>query len=795
MSRSGGTYVFKIADMGSILTASTAAFGANFGTFTEGAGRWVAYQHISRAFFVGGANGNVRMISSVCGTPVVSLTYKPTQFPSNQVTEYILQTTLDQFRYNFAGWGTKLFRGFMDSPVISGSGDSATITNAVGTPISMSGNKTNFASAIQFYSGDGTQDIAIEENGGQINYFNVSTPKVNRFVYTLQNPVDWAFVDYLYFVYWGNQALHSASYTSAGPSTSGEVEFKFQDSTGGTWYSATTRSAVENIPGIGNSKCHVWVDLTSIPLAVRKDLKKIMLPMLEASGHSLNGTLRSMAIYPYRGGKAYKLQTQATDTLSANPPQEDLVYYVRYVSADGLYVSKPVVRTIPPSVHEGLRPIAGIPKIGQSVAILIKKAESPWASDSTIQVYRKVIVRASNETRYYLVDTLANPSGAFTTVAYQDDYSDIELIEGAFTYLSEPPESDGISPSGTTAIANMVCGCSWKGSNVLFDNAGLAYFSKVGTYGEFMFPNDGYQVDPEDLTRPRFEQVTPDALPIIAAIGKDALYMFSENRVYAMSGDYIATCPPARPLPNASGILGARAYCGYGGGVIYAARDGLWFIQVPFGFSGSAEQVESKEITISNRACWEWLYNGGGSNITISTDKSEKDIWVFNGDRALHFTKESGWVRVLWGGSSDAKIFSAYHQTYGLVIGMSSHKFGLIGEFLTDGGTDLPGATGSTFIADFESRKFTDYRKVLRALVNVENPASGRTVTLNATSDRGTSENLTFNGANPVYNQSWNMSGAPSGGRWVKFKLSISPGTIIESATIQMTRHDTRRGK
>ncbi len=787
-------YVFKVADMGAILTASTAAFGTSFGLFDEAVGRWVAYQHIDRAFFVGGANGNVRMISSICGTPTVSLVYKPTRFPSNQVVATTFDTATDYFTA-LPGWGTKDFPHILEAGLTTiNAPDTSLFFSPTTYPIT--GNRVNYASALALTASDSQTDLVINPNGA-ISFWNVNGNygnPLNYGIYTFQATQDYTEIDYLYFKYEGKK-LGAGTPPYANTATIDQARIKVQKNGSGTWVDLPCLASAESSGG-NIVRTHVWADLTNLDPDVKAAIKKIHFPLIFQGGGAV--TLSNNFYYDisfHRGGKAYKLQSQVTDTLSATPPQEDLNYYFRYVSSDGLTISKPITVTIPPSVHEGVRPNAGIPKIGQEIQFVILNAGAPWESTgsniSNVEVYRKVTIRSTGEDRYYLLGTVANP---VTSVAFLDVKSDKELIEGAGTYLPAIPDT-GILPSGSTAITNIVCGCSWKGSNVLFDNAGLAYFSKVGTYAEFMFPNDGYQVDPEDLTRPRFEQVTPDALPIIAAIGKDALYMFSENRVYAMSGDYIATCPPARPLPNASGILGARAYCGYGGGVIYAARDGLWFIQVPFGFSGSAEQVESKEITISNRACWEWLYNGGGSNITISTDKSEKDIWVFNGDRALHFTKESGWVRVLWGGSSDAKIFSAYHQTYGLVIGMSSHKFGLIGEFLTDGGTDLPGATGSTFIADFESRKFTDYRKVLRALVNVENPASGRTVTLNATSDRGTSENLTFNGANPVYNQSWNMSGAPSGGRWVKFKLSISPGTIIESATIQMTRHDTRRGK
>lgn len=784
----GTGFQFYSANVSASLSAAANVFGTAYGGFTEATGEWVGHQHLDRAFFVGGTNGNVRMISSICGTPSVSAMVKKAAFPSNQaVASYF--TTVSEYYITLAGSGSKLFNSLKDATTVVNPGNDAIMTI---DGVAMAGNLVNYTATLAVTSSDSRTDLALSTAGTLDYWFHTGTAGApsNVGVYTFAAAQEYDKADYLYFKYETKEfPSNSAPPAFAASYTTAEIQISVQKDGSGTWVDLTCQRTVESVSGTPRV-VHIWADLTNVASDVRAALKKFRFPLLFQGGSITPPDYYSISFH--KGGKAYKLQDQVTDTLSAtSPPQEDLEYYVRYISADGLTLSKAIRVTVPPSAHEGVRPNAALPKIGGVVKITTAEATAPWTSTSLIRVYRKVEVRGTGEVRYYLLDGAeSNASGGI----YTDYYSDKDLLNSTLTYTATFDET-GELEDGATLITNMVAGCTWKGANILFDRSGIAYFSKVGTYNEFLFPGDGTEIDDQDVSRPRFIQITPNGLPIIAGIGQDALYMFAVDRIYAMAGDYPSSAPPASILPNLGGILSSRACAPYYGGVVYGASDGLWSIEVPYGFNGSAEQVRAEELTKNSRDCWEWVKSGGTSNMCVSIDRNSRDIWVFNNNRALTYTPETGWARIEWA-VSDSVLFCRHHHLYGTILVHSSRKASVIGAFTTDAATDPNGTTGGTsFTATFETKKFDAPLRILRVQTYLQSASSTTGASLAAISERGGTQSVSFNGASPVYNAPWSTTSFPSGGRWIKFQLSLTPGTTVEACVLSLATHDQYRGK
>ncbi len=784
----GTGFQFYSANVSASASAAANVFGTAYGGFTEATGEWVGHQHLDRAFFVGGTNGNVRMISSICGTPSVSAMVKKAAFPSNQVVASY-RTAVSDYLTTLGRNGAQTFPHPSDGGLtLINAPDTSFVISSV--TYSISGKVVNYADNLAITAAGTTADGAISSSG-YLTYWNISgtggAPS-NVLDYTFQTAQDYDDCDYFYVKYTvkdlsgGGLPVFETSYTTA------QAQVSVQKDGSGTWTDLTCQVTVATVSTTRDT-VHVWCDLTGVAADIRGAIKKIRFPMLSQSGTTLPD---AYDINFHKGGKAYKMQNQVTDTLSVTtPPQEDLEYYVRYVSSDGLTVSKAIRVTVPPSAHEGVRPSAALPKIGGVVTITTSEATAPWGGSSLIKVYRKVTVRETEETRYYLLDGVESNAGGGV---YTDYYSDKDLLNSTLTYTAAFDEA-GELEDGVDLITNMVAGCTWKGANVLFDRSGLAYFSKVGTYNEFLFPGDGTEIDDQDVSRPRFIQITPNGLPIIAGIGQDALYMFAVDRIYAMAGDYPSSAPPASILPNLGGVLSSRACAPYFGGVVYGASDGLWSIEVPYGFNGSAEQVRANELTKNHRDCWEWVKSGGTSNMCVAIDRNSRDIWVFNNSRALTYTPETGWARIEWA-VSDSVLFCRHHHLYGTILVHSSRKASVIGAFTTDAATDPNGTTGGTaFTATFETKKFDAPLRILRVQTYLQSASSTTGASLTAISERGGTQSVSFNGASPVYNAPWSTTSFPSGGRWIKFQLSLTPGTTVEACVLSLATHDQYRGK
>jgi hypothetical protein len=133
---------------------------------------------------------------------------------------------------------------------------------------------------------------------------------------------------------------------------------------------------------------------------------------------------------------------------------------------------------------------------------------------------------------------------------------------------------------------------------------------------------------------------------------------------------------------------------------------------------------------------------------------------------------------------------------YGTILVHSSRKASVIGAFTTDAATDPNGTTGGTaFTATFETKKFDAPLRILRVQTYLQSASSTTGASLTAISERGGTQSVSFNGATPVYNAPWSTTSFPSGGRWIKFQLSLTPGTTVEACVLSLATHDQYRGK
>lgn len=806
LTRTATGFEFYNVNIANSTSAQGSVYGTAFGAFSQNAGTWMGYQHLDRAFFVGGVNGDVRQVQSLCGTASASIVYKTAQFPNSQVTTTPLATAIDNgyTSITFAPTG---------SPAYSYATMTAGATSPFGTSMNgfpanasiASGAATNnvaqYSNIELFVDGDweahddiGLQHPPTNTTPGQIfSYlqFHNDSRKID-FAYTFTTLMPLASTgasDYLWVTHDATGA-NGVTFTGADVVATRMAVSVAVSSASTTWISLPIQIAVT---GAGSKVLNVWADLTALTPAQRADIKRLRLTYwVDGTGSSSNycGFIETNV---KGGGKAYKLQSQSTDTLSAEPVDEELKYHVRYRSANGLTVSRLLSASVQPSVHEGFRPDSVLPKIGNRITITSLVAGAPWDSTSLIDVYREVLDRTTNTTKYFrIVDGAANTGSS----VFADTYTDRELLDSITIPWTSILDPNGESLSSTTVQASgMVCGTSWKGANVLFDTGGLCYISRVGTYTEFEWPGIDSAIDPDDVSRARFLQITDDGLPVLYAKGLDALYMFSRNRPYAMTGEFPSSASRPVPLPNLGGILGMKAAHPWKRGIVYAAKDGLHYVFVPFGFNGTAEQVEHVELTKDNRGCWaDYLLTGtDGSDISVAVDRNGRDIMVFNGAKALHIDTEAGVVRRTWA-TGDTVSWAGFNHKYGLLTIMATRACGVMGDFLTDGGTDVGGTNGTTFVAEFETKKFTDFAKLLRAQLWCRTPAYNTDITLTATSDRGGTQAITFTGENPVYNKAWPANGATSGGRWFKLNLKLNPGTIVEAMIVSATSHDGKRG-
>lgn len=159
------------------------------------------------------------------------------------------------------------------------------------------------------------------------------------------------------------------------------------------------------------------------------------------------------------------------------------------------------------------------------------------------------------------------------------------------------------------------------------------------------------QEEEDDETRPRTVYASDNrAEEVYGVHGQDTLYIVTDRAVYAMVGDFPADLTPPRRLPGSRGAVGHRASAPYGGGILVATTDGLWFYAVGRGFSGldNGSLVE-RELTNEVRTSWKNFLGDLSSLVgdDVIVFEFEDEIWCLrqtgSGTKYLMLSRENAW--------------------------------------------------------------------------------------------------------------------------------------------------------
>lgn len=150
------------------------------------------------------------------------------------------------------------------------------------------------------------------------------------------------------------------------------------------------------------------------------------------------------------------------------------------------------------------------------------------------------------------------------------------------------PANLGFPPNNTGTRAD--CIGAWK-QCLTIGSLREAYLSWVGKplkYEPSPDTPDYISPDPNDFPDVGVTEYVSDnrSENVLALVGQDSLYAVTGLSAYAKVGDSPATASVFRRLPGSRGALGKRSVYRYGGGILIASQDGLWYYSVGRGFSG-----------------------------------------------------------------------------------------------------------------------------------------------------------------------------------------------------------------
>lgn len=796
---------------------------SGFGSVSD-TGSWArGWQHLDKAYFAGGASGTLYSLKKLClsTTAESAQVFKTKPWAANQFslavtgdlnTEYsanAFSSSGSENAANYSTMRTTSYVSYASTSEMHAATTSATWTFAsgrIGTnydqddAITIAGVSTNsYASKVVYLVDseanvfrliDYSHDFGSAQDFTDVDYFEVKLEAVSSDViraisskYTAGVGAVVAGRDQLVF--------DSATLPDAG------IDVLVSTGTIGSGAALNTnflrlpiQVQRESVGGVSKI-LHIWCDLTKLPAATKSAIRRLRLVLdlkrLNNGGGAVGCFQQSLIL----GYKSLLMQDATTDSLDKpNSPYESITYLIRYSSLDGQTVSQTLQASADAQAVRGSRMVSQLPEMGAKVVLSWQSAGSPWDSTSLIDVYRIVTDRTGlGATKYIRMYHGANTgSGSIT-----DKYSDKYLLEsGAYDYSSGFGSLNGsLQSSATDSVVSVACGCSWKASNVLGLTDGKVAFSRVGTDDYFIWPEYVPVLDPEDPLNPRRLQVTSDGSPITCLIPQDPLYIFSRLECFAMSGEYPSGAGSPRRLPYGKGAVSSRAACAHGLGCVVAADDGLWYVEVPYGFDGSADQVRLDEITINNRADWASFISAGTSSICVVSSRNE--VWAFNGKKYVH-VHPNGLVSVGTYTHTPSIVDALDHQIFGVMVLMSDGQIGVLGDYTTDGGTNAAGSNGSTFTWNAYGRKVLEDAHIIRVMTKIQSPDTSTNVSLEVTTERGGTDILTWAGASASPYKPLPRSSDPASGRWFSLKLSGGPTDIVESCTVETSKADKRRG-
>lgn len=323
------------------------------------------------------------------------------------------------------------------------------------------------------------------------------------------------------------------------------------------------------------------------------------------------------------------------------------------------------------------------PFLGSTLNIAVPMADSPFTIAAAINLYRKI------GDAWYLINTADNDE----VMLFDDTLDDQEILADGVTYPETELSFDEEDPSTSGIVKGVICGCAWKGSNIFSKTDGKVYMSRTNTLDEVLWDNVVLTNEPGslDLGPPRTSVVADDTVsPMILLLPAENLYAFTERESYVfVSGDTAYNSSLPRKIDGVRGVLGTRAGCVFGDRVLAGAIDGLWAIKKSTDYGEQPDDLQ--ELTRTIRESWVWLL--GGSLSTVVVRHHQGQIWCFNSDRYLHRCRDGRWISGQW--ADGMVVYAATSDPKrGLVIQTGDGSLGVIGPFITDGGTDVEGTNG-----------------------------------------------------------------------------------------------------
>jgi hypothetical protein len=150
------------------------------------------------------------------------------------------------------------------------------------------------------------------------------------------------------------------------------------------------------------------------------------------------------------------------------------------------------------------------------------------------------------------------------------------------------------------------------------------------------------------------------------------------------------------------------------------------------------------------------------------------EVWCFNQGRYFHFTKTGRCIPGEWADGASV-VDAVTDPERGIALLMSDGSLGLIGEFPTDGGTNLLGTDGDSPVWLYRTGRVSEPAHPQRAVVHVESDAAeGSQVAVTAVTENGSSPVQIAGETDIVTSDAFarTSEGSRVGGGWWEIALS-----------------------
>jgi hypothetical protein len=517
-----------------------------------------------------------------------------------------------------------------------------------------------------------------------------------------------------------------------------------------------------------------FVDLTTMTDAAKASVKKLRIKFeCYQTGKSFYRLMSAITRCILYKDAVTPLADQVTSNVS------DMEY--AYNFTEGATTSQARTLIVPKATHLGDQEYSGVSAIGTDkcpfygsvISVRVPRADAPFTAAATGQLYRKV------DDVWYKIHTWTNTEDLI--------YEDLEPDSVADGSTQETPSFEDVAPSGSAS--GVICGCAWKGSNIFSHTDGKIYMSRTNTADEVLWDDVVLTNDPgsDDLGPARTTPLADDNVsPAILLLPAENLYAATAKEVYVfIAGDTAYNSSYPRKIDGVRGALGIRSGCVYGDRALIGCQDGLWAVKKSSDFGLQPDELI--ELTKDVRGSWTTLLGSSPSTVVIRQILGE--VWCFNEDRVLHLTKTGQWIPGRWGDGREVNDATS-DPNRGLVLQMTDGSLGVIGDFPTDGGSDVLGSDGTTFTWLYRPGKRLESGKPLRLQLIWESDADAALVVAELETELCPAERMSYTDSSGSTNVAVSRK---HGGDWRDLTLEGSGRDRILQASIEFKEEVMKR--